>query len=160
MKCDEIKDLVLLEYADDEVDAGSRKEILSHIGGCAECKAFAARVRKQAIAPFEEADMQEPPAEIWQNIQAKIAGETAMETPTLWERLKAGLGLSRPVWAFNAFLILFIALAVFFGQNNQSRELAQNDAPDIDVLAYVVEETEFDADVSDGFGSDIEAYFL
>lgn len=158
MNCDEIKNLILLEFVDGETDPETHSLILSYLERCPECKAFAEQVKNQAVAPFEEVGAQEPPAEIWQNIEAKIQERNA--PASAWDRVKSLLGLSRPVWAFNTFLILFIALAVFFGQNNRSNEVAQNQTEDIDVLAYVVEETDFDVDVTDGFGSDIEAYFL
>lgn len=158
MNCNDAKDIVLTEFIDQEADELTNAELASHLNSCAECQQFAAEVKGKLVQPFADLELQDPPQEIWNNIEETINPE--VKSLGIWGALKRLARLPRPVIAFNMALVVVLMLSVWVNQNKQQNIAVKTGDNQIDVLAYVIEETEFDYDSSSDFGTAIEEYFL
>ena len=62
MRCDKVKELLMTDYIDKELDGAAEKLVRQHLESCAACRAFEAAVQKSAIKPLKAAAQKSPPA--------------------------------------------------------------------------------------------------
>jgi anti-sigma factor RsiW len=77
MRCEEVRELLLSDYIDGELDAAAAALVKEHVGACASCAALEARVRGQAVAPFRAAREAAPPKRVWKAVERRITGPAA-----------------------------------------------------------------------------------
>ena len=71
MNCSKVRELLLTDYRDGEVDKKVSSEIESHLKTCSECLEF--KCALETIAdPFKSAQAVKPPEYLWEKIKSKI----------------------------------------------------------------------------------------
>ena len=160
MNCKEIKDLILTDYIDGRLDTALKAELESHLCQCPACQTFAQEAKEYLKTPFQQANRQEVPAQLWENIKDSIEAE---QTPGL-DFLGAikgwlyGLSLPKLIPVFASFAILF-----FIGSNlliNQQVKQAQNEEQVIYLASVFSTADGVGVIQSDDQEMPIEKYFL
>lgn len=72
MNCSEIRNIIITDYVDNELDAKTRQQIEIHLSHCSECRSFADNVMISAVLPLRNNKKITPPDIIWQNIKSKV----------------------------------------------------------------------------------------
>lgn len=75
MRCDKVKELLMTDYIDGQLDGQTEKLVRQHLESCAACRAFEASVRKSAVEPLKAAAQKRPPAYVWERIRREVYEE-------------------------------------------------------------------------------------
>lgn len=75
MKCAEIRELLVSDYLDGELDEAARGEVAGHLEACAGCRQFGEDVRRAAVEPFRDAPRDTAPASLWPRVRQAIERE-------------------------------------------------------------------------------------
>lgn len=168
MKCKRVKDLLLTDFIDGQLDEALRQEVDVHLKMCKKCGQFEQELRHSAIEPLAELKEIEPPDSVWQGIKEALYEQNegitfAKAAAVLRGYLDRFFSLPRPAFAFITVLAVFLVIS---GSMNlwslRSRRL---------INAYVQEQMEFfeglDTDNEDSLMTNndnleeaIEKYFL
>ncbi|MCB4792550.1 MAG: zf-HC2 domain-containing protein [Elusimicrobia bacterium] len=112
MQCDKVRDILITDYIDYELDQDSRKEIEGHLIQCPECLAFKDELINNVKMPFKGKLEAAPPGFIWDKIR------TAIEK----DGLNAGivnigemLSFFRPQWINVSVISLMVCLTLLVG---------------------------------------------
>ena len=164
MQCERIHEILLTDYVDGELSAEKSKEVEAHLSSCSQCREFLAELRLLTEkATFQRANESISQERVWQNIKGQIEEERApavVSNPfvgiTSW--LKDILRLPKP--AFALFAVTAVVLIVTVQTKLINRQ---------EIIQPALLETQeyFDEDLlvsqtadGDGYGTDIEEYFL
>ncbi len=138
MDCKKIKELILTNYSDGEIDAGSRKEVETHLAACTACRQLADALRKTAIEPFKKVEAAKPPDVVWYRIKEAIISGQQRQPAGLFERvrdlLQGAYHVPRPIYATAAVAFVLLMVAVFARLPVQQQKV---------VNKYLQEEMEF-----------------
>lgn len=138
MDCKKIKELILTDYSDGEIDAGSREEIEAHLAACAACRQLAGALQKTVIGPFKKIEAVKPPDVVWHRIKEAIMSEKERQPAGLYARLRDLLRgayyVPRPVYATVAVTCVLLMAVVFARLPVQQQRV---------VNKYLQEEMEF-----------------
>ncbi len=74
-KCEAIRDLILTDYIDGELDKAAAGQLEGHLQDCRDCRAFLKEVKAGAALPFVKAQPQPVPAQLWDSIRQNIENE-------------------------------------------------------------------------------------
>jgi len=166
MKCKEIQDLILTDYADNELSDEHRLMIEGHLMQCQDCLNALRSVRSLNDAFLNGGVLPLDKEKIWQNISAQIDEEASRSVIFTPDRAGADLRsrlirLFRPALAFGVLASLILAVTVY--TLPAKKQIAQNPPEEEQYLVYLADEivfadqtVEFDEDL----GTDLEAYFL
>lgn len=76
MGCEKMREWLMTDYLDNELDPRRSAEVEGHLKVCFACLEFSKAVRKAAVAPFKDSKPLQPEPAVWQGIREKIlAGE-------------------------------------------------------------------------------------
>lgn len=158
-RCEQFKEIILTDYIDGALNAVAKKEVDDHLSQCAACQAFANEVKSTLVLPFEKANRQEVPAELWGQIKEQIAQEQIPQESFL-DRVTEWLGnLSMPklVPVLGSFvMVFFVSSMVFFDhQTKQAQDLERGS-----YLAYVLDTAGNLGQIDSDMETPIEQYFL
>jgi anti-sigma factor RsiW len=164
MTCKKIKELILTDYIDNQMNEEDSIHLNIHLANCHECKEFLEAVKNTAVKPFANSKKIAPPEFLWQRVKESIMAEDQKQpnlVDSILERLKSVFSMPRPAFAISTImaLVLIVALTVNFKFNQQALEI--NREGQIEYSNYSVE-----APVSvflnnnGGFGTLVEEYFL
>lgn len=107
MNCEKVRELLLTDHVDSELDADTAALVRSHLAKCASCKAFEATVLHAAVEPFKGAGLSAlptPPAYIWKRIERAIGNERPSRAP---------FAFPKPVFVMATVAMLVVAVALF-----------------------------------------------
>ena len=159
-KCDHIKDLILTDYIDGELDKNFAMSVEAHLLDCSDCRAFFKEVKYNAALPFQQASHQPPPAGLWGAIKQNIEHENQVGNPLadFIDKLKGLFVFPRMVPVFASFILMFLAGSVTLNTIHiqQAKEKDQGEYM-ISLLSSPVPSVAYDN--NDG-GTPIEHYFL
>lgn len=163
MKCKKIKDLLLTDYIDGQINSDLKRRIDEHLSRCQDCRDFAAQLNSTVIKPFRESTLVEPPYAVWQGIKEEITPQREYEQG-LFRRLRDNLKhiftAPKPVFAMATALTLIIAAFIFTQVPFNGKKATNNYLQEqIDFLGYL----EISEDYTNGYMSldtAIEEYFL
>jgi hypothetical protein len=111
MQCAKIKDIIITDYIDNELDAKTRADIDSHLEACSECRAFKEDVFNTAVKPFRRPTLEPVPAFIWGSIRNKIAESSLKE-----RQLPSDIfSLLKPQWLNVSVIGLTLFFTLFLG---------------------------------------------
>lgn len=180
MKCDKIKELILTDYVDGQLEAAEKVRLEEHLKACSACHEFAQTVQKELVTPFADLDRPEVPPAVWQNIRTAIAPEEDVEPA--WSaviRFLGNLQALRPAALLMAGAVIIIALTAILMKPVsppdqivqqpvvQPRLAAQSSQPPQEEPLAETYLAEIDDDYGDvfeladgGYGTAIEEYFL
>ena len=72
MKCSKIRDIIITDYADNELDEKTRREIEQHLNNCAACRAFEQALLSTVVGPLKNAEVVNPPDVLWSRIKNNL----------------------------------------------------------------------------------------
>ncbi|MBF0484783.1 MAG: zf-HC2 domain-containing protein [Candidatus Omnitrophica bacterium] len=150
MKCEDMRNLLLTDYLDGELDAERRFQVEVHLKSCYQCKDFFAEVKTQIKNPLDNYEVKKVPDSIWLNIKERIEEQQARAF-NISEKINSWLWGWKPALTLALTLIIFVG--VFFINNVKISSKAIDKT---DTTVYLVDNEE---DVA-GFGTNIENYFL
>ena len=108
MDCRMIRELILTDYLDGELDLGRRKVLESHLQGCRACAEFARKAQAGVVEPFKSAKQQPVAQEyLWHKIKMIIEKE-----PRHSFSFTGLIRAPKPLFAFSTCAALLIAVFV------------------------------------------------
>lgn len=124
-KCNHIRDLILTNYVDGEMDAVMARGVENHLMDCADCRAFFKEVKNNFL--FLQQTPRQVPEGLWEAVKQNI--ERQNQPPAFegfWEKLKGLLVFPRlvPVFASLALMLTVGSVAV---KNIQIRQAQDRD---------------------------------
>jgi predicted anti-sigma-YlaC factor YlaD len=113
-KCEQIKDLILTDYIDGELDKNLVESIESHLLECGDCRAFLKEVKNNAALPFQKVLREPVPAQLWSAIKENIENENRATNPLegIYEKLKGLIVFPKLVPVFASLVLMFLAGSV------------------------------------------------
>jgi len=141
MDCREVRDLLLTDYADGELDGATRGAVERHAAMCPACRRFAEQVRAVAVAPLRGAGVCDAPPSLRGKVMRAIEAERRRSERS-WRVLRWGWlpTLRRPVYAVAAAAAVLVA--VFLARSSPLGRRTAPAAGGGDLLyAYLVEQS-------------------
>lgn len=160
MKCDNIKDLLMTDYLDNEVSEETRRVVQEHLHICDACAQFEQHLKLKIVEPFKRASIIEPPAHLWEKIKHEIEYTVSQSTGTNF--LKEAVKLFRkPVFAASLALTAMLIVFTFFQMQNNNGSVQSSAEQYIDEqIGFMVDLQEGEVPVEIDFGTVIEEYFM
>lgn len=132
MNCEKVRELLLTDHTDGELDADTAAAVRGHLARCASCKAFETTILRVAVEPFRAAVPVAPPQHVWKRIERAIGTR---------QPSRASFAFPKPVFVMATVTMLVVAAAFFVRtQDAERRSLAR----------YVAEEMSFLSPAFDG----------
>jgi anti-sigma factor RsiW len=159
-KCEQIKDLILTDFIDGELDKGLAESIENHLLDCSDCRAFFKEVKNNASLPFQKALQGPVPAQLWSAIKEKIESENQAKGPIedILDKLRGLTVFPRLVPVFASVALMLIVGSVTFNtvQVQQAKDKDQGEYL-VALLSPTGPSTQGD---NNDLGTPIEHYFL
>ena len=159
MLCKAIKDLVLTDYLDQQLDGELKGNIESHLATCPDCAAFARDVQKTLADPFKSIVRQKVPERVWESIKANIPVKVSLadKVTGLLERITPVFSFPRlsPILAGVA-VMLIVGATVFYGQQAKQVRVKEQ----VEYLAYLLTPADPQESENSSMETPIEKYFL
>ena len=165
MDCKRIKESIITDYIDRELDERLMKEIAAHLRACRECRLFEESLRKAAIEPFKNIKEIRPPEYLWERIKENIKKENTRQELGLFvyirNYLQSVFAIPRPVFAATAVIIVCIILGVILEVSLSSQHRITGYLQDqIDFISSLDTNSSNSSTTNHSdFGTTIEEYF-
>ena len=164
MECKKVRELILTDYGDREMDKAAERSLMQHLGQCPSCEAFLQTVRKTAHDPFVQAHRQ-PPSYLWGRIQDALVEKKmseAVQRTGVWQRCKDAFSFRQPLLGWGTAFALVIMVAAAVRLNVPVKQAIPLDRQaQYEYFSYVMTDTpEAMERQAAGFGTAIEEYFL
>lgn len=164
MKCDKIKELILTDYIDDQLDLKIKREVTQHIASCEGCKRYLESVKKYTIDTFSKDAPQTPPDEIWQNIEENIkTRQSKRRLIDIRELFYLRPSLKRGVFAFATVAAMLLMMVSFYIGKQSTRKNVNIYLSDQADFLYSLGGNNGNGELllnDSGFKTGIEEYFL
>jgi len=72
MNCNKIRDIIITDYVDNELDGRTREEIELHLSSCSACRTFKAALVSYISEPLRSAPVFTPPVALWYKVRSEI----------------------------------------------------------------------------------------
>ena len=160
---EQIKELLLTDYLDDQLDSSTRKYIDDRLAKDPELRSFLEAAQKTASAPFLNSSIIEPPEHVWQNIKEEIGFSQQREVEPLGAKVLSWVrGLSllpQRSFAFGGLLTICLIVFVWVGTNRFFVTPVQySSEQQVEYLMFLAEGPTLGEE--EGFETNIENYFL
>jgi len=114
MKCKKIKEIILSDYIDDELDLECRKNVEIHLEKCESCRQFKDDVDLNIVGILQHASKLEPRQELWYKIKDKLEPKRRLFVPeNITGFLKGLFTVRKPIYAVAAIMMLVVVTGVF-----------------------------------------------
>jgi len=127
MNCKQIKELILTDYLDDELNLVSKGEAEGHIKCCSECAEYLAEVSRSADQLFKSSRPLVVPEWVWSEIKTSITAR-----PFSWKDIFYSRTLNVGIFSIAAML-----LAVFLFSRSLVMVNVVHKADPIESLTYI-----------------------
>ncbi len=166
MKCKKVKDMILTDYLDEQLNEDQKKNIEEHLSSCGICREYELAARKTVIEPFNNVEKQNPPEAAWHKIKEQIKEENrqGLTSPfaDLIRRINPFVYATKPALAVvTIVIIIFVATAIIKLPSENSEVVKVDPDNQIECMNYLL--GVFDQDSMNGnndFGTSIVEYFL
>jgi len=165
MKCNRVRELIMTDYRDREVDAGAKEEVLAHLTWCSECRALEKRLNLVS-SRLRSAKRPVPPERVWTNIRARISEEKpaffrplispAPAVNVLWDRIRSLVLTPRFLAGKLALAAVMVAVVIGVYAHIQRGGHAALFGEE----ALIMTASESADDLNYDLGTDVEKYFL
>jgi len=164
MSCKKIKDILITDYLDGELDLNKKVLVERHLEVCSECKAFKEELSKFRADIFQKVKPVAPPDSLWNDIRNQLTmNENA---PSL--RLRGSvffrdlLRIPRFALTFRLIGVGVLALAIIMVTNlNIERDIRLQKKDSLEYFGALVGEFEYNQSEDElSYGTLIEEYFL
>ena len=161
MQCDQVRELLLTDYLDGEMEGANKEALQGHLSQCPHCREEGRIIQKLAMEPFRNLERKTPSDEVWERIQRQIEKEreaaisTAADPGGRWKTFfSGGRGFAAATAA--VFVILLVVTLLFKGPEKNE----QATTPGIDYATTLFETVGTATLEEEGFGTVIEDVFL
>ena len=110
MKCEKIRDIIITDYIDNELDEAGQAAIDGHLAVCENCRLFEKSLAA-AVKPLRNYETSLPPDFLWSRIKNALEREIAGE----YVRFNDFFSIFRPRWISAAAMVSILALTLFAG---------------------------------------------
>jgi anti-sigma factor RsiW len=113
-RCEQIKDLIVTDYIDGELDKNLAGSVENHLLDCGACRAFFKEVKNSATLPFQQALPQPVPAALWEAVKQGIEDENQVRSPSedFIQKLKGLFVFPKMVPVFASLMLMLLAGSV------------------------------------------------
>ncbi len=87
MNCEEIKEVLMTDFMDNECSGAVQEEVVAHLKACGDCRRFEQLLRRKVWQPFRAIKAVKPPEEIWQRIKGSIEATHPPRVAPGWGRI-------------------------------------------------------------------------
>jgi len=124
-KCDHIKDLILTDYMDGELDQDLKHNVESHLLDCSDCRTFLKEVKENSIIPFNKDTQLPVPPQLWDAVKEGIAKQGHASDPIadFIDRIKEMIVFPKLVPVFATLMLMLFVGSVTL--NNMQFQQAQ-----------------------------------
>ncbi len=145
MNCEEIKDIIVTDYLDGEVNEEMSRCIESHINKCSNCYQFENMLKLKAVDPFKSMKVSAPADSVWINIKdnikqgqrVKVKNEGSI-LDVLLHNARTLFNIKRPVFA-----VLMLMVVITVGTLFVKTKLNNETESDSFIREYLNEHVEF-----------------
>ena len=158
MKCKRIKELLLADYMDNEIEEASQLALDAHIKICSACRQLKESIDTGLLPLLENAKVQSPQEEMWQGIKTRIISGTAIQEDKVFVLTPI---IRRSIFAFaTAAVLLFMVLTFHNAGNSQRSAVGRFLSEEAGFLYSLnINESQYAFNSID-FGTAIEEWFL
>lgn len=107
MNCQKIREVILTDYIDNELEEKTQTKIKNHLANCPACRNVEKALKAMIVEPLRNSESFNPPAVLWSKIRNKLAQKELEDRD---ESAGGWLFAFRPQWLN---IVLFIPLLVF-----------------------------------------------
>ena len=157
--CKQIKDWILTDYVDGQLDAVQKAQVDEHLGHCLSCQELAKEVKLNLVTPLEQSSRMQVPEDVWHQISRKIQApkEVKESVADRIARWLSDIPLPRLIPALGSFVVIvFLATSVLLDQVSKQQTQEKSATEVAEVLMLTSVSTQMDS-LS---GTPIERYFL
>jgi len=165
MNCEKIKELILTDYIDNEMNDEEKIGLNIHFARCRGCKEFFETVKNTVVKPFANAKKIEPSGFIWRRVKEAIIAKQQKKldfAASILEKLKSVFYIPWPALAISTIMALVLIVVLMTTLKFSNKEVLEtNKEEQAEYSAYSIE-TPVSALLNndDGFGTSIEKYLL
>ena len=143
MNCEEIKDIIVTDYLDREVNEEMSRCIESHISKCSNCYQFENMLKLKVVDPFKSMKVSAPPDSVWINIKDNIkhgqrVNDESGILDVLLHKARILFSIKRPVFA-----VLMLMVVITVGTLFIKTKLNNDTESDSFIREYLNEHVEF-----------------
>ena len=165
MNCEKIKELILTDYIDNEMDYEERIRLNIHFAHCQECKELFEMVKNIVVKPFSNAKKIEPPGFIWLRVKEAIIAKQQIKlgfVASILEKLKSVFYIPKPAVAISTIMALvFIIVLTTTLKFSNKEAFKTNGEGQTEYSTYSIDTPVGELSNNDeGFGTLVEKYFL
>ena len=168
MNCEDIRESLMTDYPDGQLNKEGSEEIERHLSSCVPCRNFSDVVCRTLVEPFTGAQkISLSQDKVWHNIKQRIIEEqpkTPLSNPfvEMIFRVRQAITVNRPAFALLAIAVIALIAISYFNTNNQEvSDLSQPAESGAKYISYVADElSDNQTDDNVDYGTDIENYFL
>ena len=165
MNCKKVKELILTDYLDGQMDKEQETLIDNHLADCVDCMEYKLIVRKTAFSPFSNPERHKPPDALWHKIKEQIEEEQQESTSPFADLIrKIGrlMYVPRPVFAVAAVAIILLITVTILKLPSRSQEIVEvTPEKQIECVNYLISVFDQDStDEDDDFETFVDEYFL
>lgn len=178
MNCKKIRDFIITDYLDNEINERLFGKIRDHLNVCSKCKQFENDLRETTVQPFSKLEIMHPDESVWLNIKKNVKQEYIPQKDNLLGELINKLSLlfsiKRSIYPAVGIAVIFLAITlIFFIKNPINNEKVADNRKMVNrhVSEYLNEQIEFLVELDlfkDGnldsdnisFNTSIEKYFF
>ncbi len=167
MKCKYVKELILTDYLDEQLEKEQKTQIEKHLTICRDCREYELLTKKAVVEPFNDLERHNPPEATWNKIREQIEEELPLQEPAnsfadLILRIKSFLHIPKPAFVVTAIIVLLLAVITVIKLQPEDQKIVKvNPESQIECINYLM--TVFDQETMNGnddFGTSIEELFL
>ncbi|GAX60964.1 transmembrane transcriptional regulator [Candidatus Scalindua japonica] len=165
MKCEQVKELILTDYLDGQMEKVQKTQLEEHLTTCRDCREYNLLTRTAVVEPFYNIEKHNPPEATWNKIREQIYVEKPLQNNSiadLFNRAKKLFYFPKSAFAAATVIVLFAVAAtvIKFPTENQEigKGVSDNQVECINYLMSVFDEELINGD--DDLETSIEDFFL
>ena len=167
MKCEYVKELILTDYLDGQLEKEQKAQIEKHLTICKGCKEYELLTRTAVAEPFDNLEKHSPPEATWNKIREQIEEELPRQEPTnsfadLIRKIKSFLYIPKPAFVVAPVIVLLLVVITVIKLPPEDQKIVKvNPESQIECINYLM--SVFDQETMNGnddFGTSIEELFL
>ena len=167
MKCEDVKELILTDYLDEQLGKEQKTQIEQHLTTCSDCKEYELLTRTAVVEPFNNLEKHNPPEATWNKIREQIEEERPQYEPEnsfadLILRIKKFLYIPKPAFVATTIAVLLLVVVTVIKLQPEDQKIVKvSPEKQIECITYLI--SVFDQEtvnVNDDLGTSIEELFL
>ncbi|MGA2775812.1 MAG: zf-HC2 domain-containing protein [Candidatus Omnitrophota bacterium] len=165
MNCEKIKELILTDYIDNEINDEEKMRLNIHFANCQGCKEFLETVKDTVVKAFANAKKVEPSELIWLRVKEAIIAKQQQKlgfVASLLEKLKFVFSIPNSILTMStimALVLIVVLMTTFKFSNKETLETSREDQAEYSTYSIEAPIGVF-LNNDSGFETLVEKYFL